>query len=118
MAIINNPQALPLAEQLLALYMTVKKTQHGDCICDICGVSFKDAPPKRKPQQPTRGFVNRVEYSPSLCMSHCIGWGLVLQRAMWKPPFLDDNDSEQVDLLFAHFLAKQIIKYSNQLRTQ
>jgi hypothetical protein len=49
-------------------------------------------------------------------MSHCIGWGITLQNAMWSDPPLDDNDSEQVDLLFAHYLAKQIIKYSNQLR--
>ena len=116
MVIINNPQAVALAKQLMGLYAIVKQTQHGECICDICGVSFKNALPKRKPQQPTRGFVNRVEDSPSLCMSHCIGWGLTLQKAMWKPPFLDDSDSEQVDLLFAHYLAKQIIRYSNQLR--
>ena len=116
MVIINNPQAIALAAQLMGLYATVKQTQHGECICDICGVSFKDAPPKRKPLQPTRGFVNRVEDSPSLCMSHSIGWGLTLQNAIWNSPPLDDSDSEQVDLLFAHYLAKQIIKYSNQLR--
>jgi hypothetical protein len=116
LALINDPQAIALAKQLLGLYGKVKQTQHGDCVCDICGVSFKDAPSKRKPQQPTRGFGNRLEDSPSLCMSHCIGWGITLQNAMWGHPALDDNDNEQVDLLFAHFLAKQMIKYSNQLR--
>ena len=116
MALINDPQALPLAKQLLALYIKVKKTQDGKCVCDICGVDFTDAPPKRKPQQPTRGFSNRLEYSPVLCMGHKIGWCLTLQNKVYNRPSLDENDSEQVDLLFAHYLAKQMIKYSNQLR--
>jgi hypothetical protein len=118
LALINDPQAVTLAKQLFAFYTTIKKTQDGKCECDICGVCFKDAPPKRKPQQPTRGFSNRLESSPVLCMSHKIGWCLTLQNAVYNRPSLDENDSEQVDLLFAHYLAKQMIKYSNQLRKQ
>lgn len=118
MALINDPQAVVLAKQLLGLYGTVKQTQHDKCVCNICGVDFTDAPLHRKPQQPTRGFSNRLEYSPVLCMGHKIGWSLTLLNAMCSHPRLDENDSEQVDLLFAHFLAKQMIKYSNQLRKQ
>jgi len=116
LALINDPQAIALAKQLLGLYGTVKQTQHDKYVCDICGVDFTDAPHHRKPQQPTRGFSTRLEYSPVLCMGHKIGWSLTLQNAMYSHPCLDENDNEQVDLLFAHFLAKQMIKYSNQLR--
>jgi hypothetical protein len=116
LALINDPQAIALAKQLLGLYGAVKQTQDGKCVCDICGVDFTDAPYYRKPRQGIRGFANHPDVSPVLCMSHKVGWGLTLQNAVYGYPSIDENDTKQVELLFAHYLAKQMIKYSNQLR--
>jgi hypothetical protein len=116
LALINDPQAIALAKQLLALYMTVKKTQNDKCVCDICGVDFTDAPYYRKPRPGARGFADRPDVSPVLCMRHKTGWGLTLQNASYGHPSVDETNSEQVDLLFAQYLAKHLLKYSNQLR--
>lgn len=116
MALINNPQAVSLAKQLFAFYTTIKKTQDDKCVCDICGVDFKDAPYYRKPRQGTRGFADRPDISPVLCMSHKTGWGLTLQNAACRYPFVDETNSEQVNLLFAQYLAKHLLKYSNQTK--
>ena len=116
MAIINNPQAISLAEQLFALYTTVKKTQDNKCICDICGVDFTNAPYYRKPREGARGFANRPDVSPVLCMSHKVGWGSTLLHAGYGYLGLDENDSEQIDLLFAQYLTKHLLKYSSELR--
>lgn len=118
MALINNPQAVSLAEQLFALYVSVKKTQDDKCVCDICGVDFTDAPYYRKPRPGLNGFVNNPDISPVLCMSHKVGWGLTLQNATCGYPSIDETDNRQVELLFAKYLTKHIIKYSNQLRKQ
>jgi len=116
LALINNPQAVPLAEQLFALYVSAKKTQDDKCVCDICGVDFTDAPYYRKPKKGTRGFANNPDVSPVLCMSHKTGWGLTLLNAAYGYPSVDETNNKQVELLFAQFLAKHIIKHANQLR--
>jgi hypothetical protein len=116
LGITNNPQAISLAEQLFALYKTVKITQEYKCVCDICGVDFTDAPYYKKPRKGTRGFADNSDVSPVLCMSHKTGWGLTLQNSTYRYPFVDETNSKQVELLFAQFLAKHIVKYANQLR--
>tara|TARA_R110002126_G_scaffold112816_2_gene251140 strand:- start:204 stop:560 length:357 start_codon:yes stop_codon:yes gene_type:complete len=118
LAIINNPQAVSLAKQLFAFYVNVKKTQNDKCVCDICGVDFTDAPYYRKPRPGLNGFANNPDVSPVLCMSHKTGWGLTLQNAAYAYPPVDETNAKQVELLFAQFLAKHIIKYANQLRKQ
>ena len=118
MALKNNPQAVSIAKQLFAFYTTVKKTQNDKWVCDICGDNFKDAPYYRKPREGTRGFADRPDVSPVLCMRHKTGWGLSLQNAAYGYPSVDENNSEQVDLLFAQYLAKHLLKYSNELRRQ
>ena len=118
MALINELHAITLAKQLFAFYTTIKKTQSYKCVCDICGDDFTNAPYYKKPRQGTRGFADRPDISPVLCMSHKTGWGLTLQSAAYKYPFVDETNSEQVDLLFAQYLAKHLLKYSNQIRKQ
>ena len=111
MALTDNPEAVRLAKALYDIYATQKETQRNRKTCDICGCDNSQTNKKSTPKTVVAGFFHRPEQSPSLCWSHYIGWTKTAQHAVWDDVDLTNNN--EVDLLFAAYLAKHLAKQAN-----
>ncbi len=111
MALIDNPNAIYLAN---ALYAECYKTQKLDKnnLCAICGNKI----PSKAGQiigKVIYGFSHRPNESPILCYSHSIGWSVSAnQKFNLHPKDFTLDNNEEVNLWFANYLAKTLIKLS------
>ena len=111
MALINDPEAVRLAKALYEYYTNKKEAKRNKDACDICGRNSGQVNKKYAPKAVVEGFFHRPEQSPSLCWGHNIGWIKTTIHAAQNDVDLTDNN--QVDLLFATFLAKHLAKQAN-----
>ena len=110
LALIDNPNAIYLAH---ALYDECYKTQKLDKnnLCAICGNSILSSV-GRLIRRNILGFNHRPNESPILCYPHHIGWSVSYTKTFYRPNNhnFNANDNEEINLLFATYLAKQLIK--------
>ena len=120
MALIDNPQAMKLAKALYDVYKAQKIAQRNENICDICGRATDHARKGIFPRKVFDGFLHRPDQAPSLCMAHLIGWTKTIGHIREQRYLTDitdsydaDIDDDNVDLIFATYLAKQLLKQAN-----
>jgi len=93
---------LELAAEMHELYRLYMLQSTGKT-CDICG--HGDHSEYRRVRDVVPGYEHRESESPVLCNNHLIGWTNSL-RIMGRPGAPD----ELVDLHFAQFVAKHLLK--------
>jgi hypothetical protein len=87
--------------------------------CDICGRGDRDA--IRRVHDCVQGYDHRPDISPVLCWNHYSGWSQMFSRTGgWRRAQLGVVvlSDEEVDILFAQFLAKQLLKVASQSRNK
>lgn len=99
-----------LYQKIHTLYQEARQRPSG-MVCDICGTG--DIVGKNsvayKVRQPVHGYENRREQSPRLCHRHASGWA---HSHNAYNNGVNQRTAEQVDLHFAAYLAKQLMKGS------
>jgi hypothetical protein len=120
LALIDNPEAVRLAKALYDVYEAQRITRRNENICDICGRATDHARKGIFPRKVFDGFLHRPDQAPSLCMAHLIGWTKTIGHVREQRYLADitdsydaDIDDDNVDLIFATYLAKQLLKQSN-----
>jgi hypothetical protein len=103
----TTTKILSLKRQIDLLYKEAK-ARPSFARCDICGAG--DFKTKNgivfKVKTAIHGYAHRSSQSPQLCHRHASGWAL---SHGWYNP-LDKRSNEEIDLHFAEFLAKQLMK--------
>jgi hypothetical protein len=101
-----------LYQEVDAIYRESVKRPSGK-VCDICGDG--DKPNKigimRKVFGVVHGYEHRQWMSPSLCHTHAAGWGVSYTKHNWESKPTD----EEIDLLFAKFLARNLCKAAKEI---
>lgn len=100
---------IELAAEMHALYKGHMLQSTGKT-CDICG--HGDQSEHRRVRAVVPGYEWRESESPVLCNNHLIGWTNSL-RLLGRP----DASADLVDLHFAQFVAKHLIKAAAKEKT-
>ena len=101
-----------LYQEIDAVYRESVERPSGN-VCDICGDG--DKPNKigimRKVFGVVHGYEHRPWMSPKLCHTHVAGWGVSYVKHDWR----SKPTEEEIDLLFAKFLARNLCKAATQV---
>jgi hypothetical protein len=95
-----------LAQQINTIYKAFVHRRSGN-VCDICGAG--DTLAKHavlRVRSDVHGYKDRPFDAPKLCHRHASGWA----HSHNAYNFDGTKTAEQIDLHFAHFLAKQLLK--------
>jgi len=129
----TRDKIVSLAMEAYRIYEEARRRPSG-MVCDICGAGDKNEWFKVKGV--VRGYQHRPDKSPCLCPSHALGWsmsfaafedrrkGEVFGFPFYGPravdPALDEPliSDEEVNLHFARFLAKQLLKAAGNDKRQ
>jgi len=107
----DKAQILALQRQIDAIVQVAKKRPSG-LVCHICGAGDKLT--KNGITFKVKGIVNRYEHrpeqSPHLCHNHNGGWSLTVDS--FDP--LGRRSAEEIDLHYASYVAKQLLKESKK----
>ena len=107
----DKSQILALHRQIDAIVQAAKK-RPSELVCHICGAGDKRA--KNGIVFKVKGVVNRYEHrpeqSPHLCHNHNGGWSLTVDA--FDP--LRRRSAEEIDLHYAGYVAKQLLKESRK----
>jgi hypothetical protein len=98
---------LSLMKEIDRVYKEAKRRPSG-AVCDICGAGDTIAKTgiAYKVRLHVHGYARREDHSPRLCHRHASGWAHSHNAYNWD----GKRTSEEVDLHFAQYLAKQLIK--------
>ncbi len=104
-----------LQQQIDELYKEAR-SRPSNMNCDICGKGDMTTKHGKifKVKSPVHGYERRPSESPKLCHNHAVGWSL--SQDSYDP--FGKRSSEEIDLHFTQFIAKQIIKESNEVNKQ
>lgn len=95
-----------LHQQIDRLYREAKQ-RPSNAVCDICGMGdYQAKHAVLKVKTVVAGYEKREHLSPSLCFRHANGWAH--SHNVFNP--IGHKHSEEVDLHFASYLAKQLMK--------
>jgi hypothetical protein len=101
-----------LAKQLFSVYQESRK-RPSDALCDICGEGDKQGKNAMyKIRTAVHGYEHRPHASPHLCHRHGTGWALSFNK--FDP--LGKREDQAIDLHFATYIAKQLLKESTNAR--
>lgn len=96
-----------LYQQIHVLYQEAKH-RPSEGVCDICGTG--DIMGRNnvayKVRHPVHGYEGRREQSPRLCHRHASGWAH--SHNFYNG--LNQRTAEEIDLHFAQYLAKQLLR--------
>lgn len=131
----EKKQILNLFEEISTVYKN-SMNRRWDGRCDICGNG--DTNEIHRISNLVGGYEHRIKVSPILCWGHSCGWNRVFndrqfesifekcsQEDRWKIARIAHKDylletyglpDEEIDLLFATYLTKQLVVMSRKLK--
>lgn len=100
---------IKLQMEMAAVYDEYKASRTDGAVCDICGTGhvLNKSGYVMPAKNVIRGYEHREEKSPRLCKYHYSCWGAAYLRNTTH-----QSTDLEIDLVFAEFLAKRLIKES------
>lgn len=100
---------IQLQMEIFSLYEKYQSSRTDGAVCDICGTGhvFNKSGYVMPAKNVIRGYEHREEKSPKLCKYHYSCWGSAYLRGTTHT-----STDLEIDLVFAEFLAKRLIKES------